>query len=288
MSVSAWSQPLLYFPSVIYGEDQRQDLYEVADPELLRLADSTVALFRLPLAMPSPDWVPLNLHSYGESDHLCKSESFYDQKAGAICSGSLVGSDLVMTAGHCVDNYSCGTTRIVFGFAMKTRDADLEHAPADEVYQCRSIVSRNENPAGLDYALIRLDRPVKNHVPLKLDREKRVTNGTPLVLIGHPSGLPEKITAGGSVRNAYNRYWLTSERSYFLADIDSYAGNSGSPVFNAHNGLIVGILVRGEEDFVLRDPRDINSCLVSKRCDVGSCSGEEVVKTSFIQNMIPE
>ena len=38
---------------------------------------------------------------------------------------------------------------------------------------------------------------------------------------------------------------------YFSANLDTYGGNSGSPVFNATDGTVEGILVRGNQDFVI-------------------------------------
>jgi len=59
--------------------------------------------------------------------------------------------------------------------------------------------------------------------------------------------------------------------SWFTADLDTYGGNSGSPVFNARTHEVDGILVRGEMDFEFH-----SGCQKSKRCGKNDCRGEEV------------
>ena len=123
---------------------------------------------------------------------------------------------------------------------------------------------------GADWALIRLDRKVTGHEPLKYDTSDSVKNGDPLVVIGHPAGLPTKVAGGATVRDA-------SPKGYFVANLDTYGGNSGSAVFNAKTGVIVGILVRGENDYVYKD-----GCSVSNVCPSTGCRGEDVTKLNAV------
>ena len=51
----------------------------------------------------------------------------------------------------------------------------------------------------------------------------RLSLDTPLVVIGHPSGLPTKIADGAWVRNNESEY-------YFVTNLDTFGGNSGSAV----------------------------------------------------------
>jgi V8-like Glu-specific endopeptidase len=81
-------------------------------------------------------------------------------------------------------------------------------------------------------------------------------------------GVPAKI-GDGFVRDA--------DEDYVETNLDTYAGNSGSPVFSLKNGLIVGILVAGEDDFVKN-----GSCNISKKCRPNECKGENVVRITSI------
>jgi hypothetical protein len=268
-------------PFVIYGEDNRQDLYQVGDAELQRLADSTVALFKSSKISYSADrsTATLATQSFGTGMNLCMDEPYYDQKNGAFCSGSLVGKDLILTAGHCVTTQSeCLGTAFVFGFGIRSRGQSPDQLPAGEVYGCKEIVGRMQVGSGADYAVIRLNRAVENHSPLEINRRGEAAVGTPLVVIGHPSGLPTKVAGGAQVRK-------TDLPGFFVANLDTYGGNSGSAVFNASTGLIEGVLVRGETDYVFRTG---SSCRVSNRCTDAGCRGEDVTRISSVAALIPQ
>lgn len=256
---------------VIYGADDRLDIYQVTDARLLKLADSTVGLFQGYDVTIEGDKAKLATDSYAQSYGLCKEEPFYEQVTGAFCSGSLVAPDIIMTAGHCVKSADdCKAMKFVFGFAVKKAGVMPETVPAGDVYGCSALIGREVVGTGADWALIRLDRKVTNREPLKYNTKDTVKNGDPLVVIGHPAGLPTKIAGGATVRDA-------SPKGYYVANLDTYGGNSGSAVFNARTGVIEGILVRGENDYVYK-----NGCRVSNVCATNGCRGEDVTKLSSI------
>ncbi len=256
---------------VIYGADDRLDIYQVTDAKLLKLADSTVGLFQGYDVKIEGDKARLVTESYAQSYGLCKEEPFYEQATGAFCSGSLVAPDIIMTAGHCVKTAEdCKAMKFVFGFAIKVKGVLPETVPANDVYGCSELIGREQVGAGADWALVRLDRKVPNHEPLKYNTKDTVKNGDPLVVIGHPAGLPTKVAGGATVRDA-------SPKGYYVANLDTYGGNSGSAVFNARTGVIEGILVRGETDYVYK-----NGCRVSNVCASNGCRGEDVTKLSAI------
>ena len=252
---------------VIYGSDDRIDVYQTQDARLRKLADSTVALMQESSVKSEGGQAVLQTEPYGTSMGLCKSEPFYEQPTAAFCSGSLVAPDVIMTAGHCVTSEAnCAGIKFVFGFAVKQKGKMPTTVAASDVYSCGKLLGREQVNDGSDWSLIKLDRPVVGHAPLKLNLTRQIVNGTPLVVIGHPSGLPTKIAGGAAVRDA-------SKNGYFVANLDTYGGNSGSAVFNATNGNVEGILVRGENDFVYN-----GSCRVSNVCPADGCRGEDVTK----------
>lgn len=256
---------------VIYGSDDRLDIYQVTDSKLLKLADSTVGLFQGYDVDIAGDKAKLTTESYADGYGLCKEEPFYEQVTGAFCSGSLVAPDIIMTAGHCVKTAeACEDIKFVFGFAVKSKGVNPSEVPASDVYSCSELIGREQVGTGADWALIRLDRKVTGHQPLKYDLTDSVKNGDQLVVIGHPAGLPTKVAGGATVRDA-------SPKGYFVANLDTYGGNSGSAVFNARTGVVVGILVRGENDYVYKD-----GCSVSNVCPPTGCRGEDVTKLNAI------
>lgn len=102
---------------VVYGVDDRLDLFEVTDAQLRRDADSVVALVRPARITDNGDGTStLTGPTLGANQQLCDGEPFRDQPAIAFCSGFLVDPSLVLTAAHCVDNGNLGDVRFVFGF----------------------------------------------------------------------------------------------------------------------------------------------------------------------------
>ncbi|WII70990.1 serine protease [Bdellovibrio sp. 22V] len=257
-------------PKVIYGEDNRRDVYEVPRADIREIADSTVALIPTrDLSTQAGGLVKINSSQYGVDMNLCSDEPFFDQPTAANCSGSLVGDDLIATAGHCVSNSDCSKYAFVFGFKMNSAKSGPETVPASEVYNCKEIVAR-EFTGQQDYALVRLDRPVRGHRILSLQKTP-VQPGDAIYVVGHPSGLPTKVADGANVR--------AQQKGYFQTNLDTYGGNSGSAVFNAETHEVVGILVRGAQDFTYDRARQ---CTTSNKCSNDGCRGEDVTNISYI------
>ncbi|MFV8249807.1 trypsin-like serine peptidase [Bdellovibrio bacteriovorus] len=255
---------------VIYGSDNRKDLYEVKSTLQRRLADSTVALIKEENLQEGAEITRISAQTFRRSYNLCASERFGEQENPAFCSGSLVAPDVIATAGHCVRSVrDCSETRFVFGYAIKSAGVQPREVPSTEVYRCAEIIHSEVLATGSDFALIKLDRPVNNHAVLKTRKSGSVKVGASLVVIGHPVGLPTKIAAGAKVRSA-------TEAEHFVANLDTYGGNSGSAVFNS-SGVIEGILVRGDTDFVYQ-----GSCTVSNLCTSTGCRGEDVTRITRI------
>lgn len=266
VSPFSWGQK----PQVIYGEDNRQEVYEVVRSDVRESADSTVAVVdKAQLLNIGNGKMRLRTAPYGVANNLCKTERFFYEPEAAFCSGFLVGERLIATAAHCVSDSSCRETSFVFGFRMTDKTHARTEMPKSEIYNCQRVVKREYTPEQ-DYALVWLDRSVRGHRPLNISQNlPRV--GDPLYIIGHPVGLPTKVALGAKVRSV--------GENFFVTNTDSYVGNSGSAVFNANTNEVVGILVRGESDFVYDRVR---KCNVSKLCAEDACGGEEVTHSFFV------
>ena len=247
---------------VIYGRDDRIDVYQTDSAQLKSLADSTVALFYSGDVEVQGGKAQLATRVYGDSMRLCNQEPFFEQPTGAFCSGALVAPDVIMTAGHCVTSTdACKDIKFVFGFAINKKGQDATNVSADDAYGCKELIGREQVNNGADWALVRLNRRVAGHKPLKLNLAGTIGRDEPIFVIGHPSGLPTKIAGGAHVR-------ASSNPGFFVANLDTYGGNSGSAVFNAETNLVEGILVRGDQDFTF-DP--IGQCQFSMRCADDAC-----------------
>ncbi|MEO5668896.1 MAG: serine protease [Bdellovibrionota bacterium] len=257
-------------PKVIYGDDDRKEIYQVEDEALRNVTHSTAMLiesFRLHDINASE--YQIQGPSFGEEYGLCAEEPFREQTAAGYCSAFLVAPDKIATAGHCITTQNeCDSTSFVFGYGLHSADEDVNHVAKSQVFGCKRIIERIEVDSGADYGLIQLDRPAEGLVPLQLASEAVATNDL-LHVVGHPSGLPTKV-GEGHVRSA-------APKDYILTNLDTYAGNSGSAVLRGSDHAVVGILVRGEEDFSYQ-----GGCRSSFHCTNDSCRGEDVTRIHFI------
>jgi hypothetical protein len=261
---------------VIYGTDDRRDMYMVTDRRILKDAESVVALIDTGNIVDNGNGTStLNGPNFGQRYNLCQNEPFRNQPIIAFCSGFLVDPSIVATAAHCVDNDNLDTVRFVFGFDMIDANTAKNTIDNGEIYRGIRILGRQIGLQGTDWAIVQLDRPVRNRRHVKIRRSEKIPDGSGVHVIGHPTGLPKKFADNAIVRdNAADRY--------FVANLDTYGGNSGSPVFNSETNIAEGILVRGETDFVWN-----GNCYVSNVCPANGCRGEDCTRTTEFQSLVP-
>ena len=262
---------------VIYGIDNRMEAVEITDDQVRKSATGVASLIDVvDIEDNGDDSSTIRTVSFGDAQRLCSSESFRNQPTSPFCTGFLVGEQLLATAGHCIDGNNLARTRFVFGFQMNEDGTPNVVIPNDDIYSAVSIVAHRLESAGADYAVVMLDRPVTGRAILPIRRTGKIAKGRPVYVIGHPSGLPLKYAPGAAVRD-------NDAAEFFVANLDTYGGNSGSPVFDEATNVVEGILVRGETDFVLS-----GSCRVSNVCPTAGCRGEDVTRATEFAQFVPE
>lgn len=265
-------------PSVIYGEDNRRDIFRVSSPKIDELSLSIAGMTLKQNINQRPNSTILDLLTvpYGIQHNLCKDEIYYHQPTAMACTGFLIAPDLIATAGHCAQEVLCPQTAWIFDFTLKGENDPLNEILEDNIYYCKRILIR-EKDSLVDYGIIKLDRAVVGRPFLKLNLLKNVTTNTRLFTLGYPAGLPLKLIDSGKIRQIEKNY------NFFTTDLDSFGGNSGSPVFNVKNAEVEGILVRGESDFEWDSEKD---CRAVKRCASEACRGEGVTSIHFIADFL--
>lgn len=279
---------------IIYGDDDRYEVDDYPNRDFRELAKSVAGMVKksyLRNDISDPTLMNFVKRTSEEKFELCEEEPFAKQYTLPICSGFLIAPDTIVTAGHCIEDESdCSNYKWVFDF--KKSSTKIKKT---DVFSCKKIFERQLTESRFklkDYAVIQLDRPVLGRAPLKFRRKKKARVGTKLVVIGHPSGLPMKITDNAKIKILNKQELkkpissLFKRRYYFNANLDTYSGNSGSPVFNRKTKLVEGILVQGGDDYV----RNIDMfCNESNRVSDSHWVAEEsvfrITKVPFIKDI---
>jgi V8-like Glu-specific endopeptidase len=262
-------------PEAIYGEDNRMDVYAVTNPLFVKLAQSTAAMIEKTKIKSSGDVSVITGKSLGEMFKLCPEERFRNQPSAANCSGTLVAPDIIMTAAHCYDlaKSTCKEYAWVFDFKVSKENQSSVTVSSDKVFECEEVVLKEMDlKNGIDHALIKLKKPVTDREVAILRKKGSVLASDPLVLIGHPSGLPTKVAA--------DAYVLEVMKNSFTSNVDAFSINSGSGVFNSITGEVEGILSSGQADY---DGK--GNCSSLKTYDMTE-GNETVVKTEKVRKFL--
>jgi V8-like Glu-specific endopeptidase len=263
-------------PEVIYGNDDRKDLYEITDPLIRQQVESTATFTLFGLIMPnSQGGYNLTDSPLGRSLNLCPEVKFRDQPSIGACSATLVAPKILLTAGHCMpDQNRCEEIYLMFGFHVNAPGEYMKTVAAKDVYRCKKLLARAQN-SQQDFALIELDREVTDRKPVEIGNDEVVRRGDQVRLIGYPDGIPSKVVSGATVRSA--------DWGKFVSNVDAFKGNSGSGIFSEKSGKLVGVLFMGNNDYVNNVGRGCREATVCRDWD---CRGEDATQISNIWSTI--
>ncbi len=211
---------------------------------------------------------------------LCPEERFQDSYNPGFCSGFLVGPDLLLTAGHCLEK-KADCQQKVWAFDYVKSGLSLGR----NVYRCQEvlkqkIVNDTYGKAQIDYALIRLSQKITDRPWAKLNSKDTLSCRDPLFVLGHPRGI-EMVLA-----NQGNMSCRPQDQGpdWFLTNLDSFFGNSGSPVFHERTLEVEGLLAFGAEDYQFDFER---SCYKVQRIS-SSLAQEGVIRSSTLWKELKE
>ncbi len=248
---------------VIYGKDDRKELFKITDPTLQNLSQYVgVSIEKSMLKHKKKKKIyTVNYMQLKEQDiNLCNGEAlkFKEQYNPGDCTGFLLTQNLYITMAHCltpdfinsdevekINKIKIVNERIIFNY-FQNKNGEKIIIPEANVYSIKKILDINYQNNGSDYAILELDRIFPKKVSLPLETVSKSKVGDRLVMLGYPQGLPLKVTDNGQIIRDINE-------SQFGSNLDAFGGNSGSLVYNLETNEIVGLLERGQPDYIF-DP----------------------------------
>jgi hypothetical protein len=244
-----------------YGSDDRQEILDAADPRVVGWARATAVVVSRTLLVPDgPGYYRAAVSTMGDRYNLCPGERFTDEPVLGFCSSYLVAPDLVATAGHCFEDAFCSDTAFVFDFYKGGASANVSAIPAANVFTCKELVAR-ELRDGIDHALVRLDRPVRDRTPFALQPSPPAI-GARVGLVGYASGTFAKVDLAGKV--------LRIEGDRIRTSLDSFPGHSGGVVIDLATGRAFGVHVEGSSPSYVAH----GTCTRAVACDAATPDAE--------------
>jgi hypothetical protein len=229
-----------------------------------------------------------HLH-YGAANSLCPDEPFWCQPSvverqgeyvGAFgYSGYLLSPRHILTCWHGWEHFSHDKQVAIFGYQAGSPCDNPTLLPARWVYPLKlypraTAPNRGNGGPGVgDWVVLELERAV-DHMPLrKMPVISAAEPGRPVYTLGFPCGLPLKLADGATV--------LSANSTELWCDLDTFTGNSGSPVFDAITHALLGIVVQGQKDEGDFEPAARAGCYVGNRIDSRVTGQMAVPATTF-------
>ncbi|MEZ5498242.1 MAG: serine protease [Steroidobacteraceae bacterium] len=220
--------------------------------------------------------VELQYQPYGNYFQLCADERFWcqptvlERRGGGYgstgYSGYLLEDNVILSCWHGYALFEQERSFAVFGYAARRYCDRPLRLPAEQVIAlCPQPLAQPEvdrrRDAASDVVLLELERPAPTGIDKHRVPHGRMSAGEPVYTLGFPCGLPMKLADGARVLS------VDRDAALFRADLDTYDGNSGSPVFSANDHRLLGIVLAAQQGAGDFEAVPSQGCYRSNRID---------------------
>ncbi len=266
--------PAAWFPP---SDDRKDPLCTPGLPAALRdrARRSCYLISASAVRRVAADRVQLHYLHYGTANSLCPGEPFWCQPSvverhgdyvGAFgYSGYLLSPRHILTCWHGWEHFSQETQVAIFDYQARSACDNPTALPARCVYPLKlyplasASSGGNGGPGEGDWVVLELAKAV-DHMPVgAMPVLAAAEPGRAVYTLGFPCGLPLKLADGATI--------LSASSAEFRCDLDTYTGNSGSPVFDAITHALLGIVVQGQKGEGDFEPAARSGCYVGNRID---------------------
>jgi len=199
------------------------------------------------------------IHSLKEDEPFWNIPSIIKNGEFRNATGFLIGENRILTAQHIIKgkteierNKYMKKLRIIFNYKLSIYDPSrASWVSSKDVYEVKRIVVQGQGRSLInqkaDWCILELDRIVEPKLKLEISGEK-LSIGQKLIMIGHPAGMPLTGALKGKILRKPS---LFTKQAYYCS-LDSFHGNSGSPIFMYPSLELIGLYVAGK-------PKDIDA-----------------------------